>query len=233
MADGWSVKHAIRRIMLSGVYQQAGTFDAAKFAIDPDNHFLWRASPRRLEGEAIRDGMLSAAGELSTKRPVGSPINKAPPVDFGRAARLLDRFTGETNTRSVYLPILRGGVLPPMLDVFDMADNSQVTGSRETTTVAPQALFMMNDQFVLAQSQSLAKRITTERVADAARVDRAYMLALGRTPTDAERGRALKYIRDFARDEQSDPKKRSRAEQDAWASICQALFAGAEFRYLY
>jgi hypothetical protein len=230
--DGWSVKHMIRRIMLSSTYQQAGTFDEAKYAVDPDNHFLWRASPRRLEGECIRDGMLSASGQLDRKRPVGSPINKAPPVDFGRAARLLDRFIGETDARSVYLPILRGGVLPPMLDVFDMADNSQVTGARETTTVAPQALFMMNDQFVLGQSQALAQRIGRERVADPARVDRAYMLTLGRTPTDSERGRALKYIRDFARDEQSDPKKRSRAEQDAWSSICQALFASAEFRYL-
>jgi hypothetical protein len=114
-----------------------------------------------------------------------------------------------------------------------MADNSQVTGSRETTTVAPQALFMMNDRFVIAQSEALAKRITTERVADPARVDRAYMLALGRTPTDAERSRALKYVKEFTKDESTDPKKRSRAEQDAWSSICQALFASAEFRYLY
>src|SRR4029079_5515277 len=137
------------------------------------------------------------------------------------------------DVRSIYLPILRGGILPPMLDVFDMADNSQVTGSRETTHVAPQALFMMNDRFVLAQSEALAKRIATERVADPARVDRAYMLALGRTPTDAERGRALKYVKEFTKDESTDPKKRSRAEQDAWSSICQALFASAEFRYLY
>jgi hypothetical protein len=219
--------------MLSGVYQQAGTFDEARFAIDPDNHFLWRASPRRLEGEAIRDGMLSASGKLDPKRPVASSIQKAPPVDIGRAARLLDRFMGENNVRSVYLSVLRGGILPPMLDVFDMADNSQVTGSRETTTVAPQALFMMNDQFVLAQSHALAQRIAAERRADPARVDRAYMLALGRTPTDAERGRALKYIRDFAKDQESDPKKRARAEEDAWTSICQAIFASAEFRYLY
>jgi hypothetical protein len=224
----------IRRIMLSSTYQQPGTIDEGKYADDPDNHFLCRASPRRLEGEAIRDGMLSASGKLDHKRPLASSIQKAPPVDIGRAARLLDRFTGgEVNVRSVYLPILRGGIVPPMLDVFDMADNSQVTGSRETTTVAPQALFMMNDRFVLAQSESLAKRVAGERVADPARVNRAYMLTLGRTPTDAERGRALKYIRDFAKDEQSDPKKRSRAEEDAWSNLCQALFASAEFRYLY
>jgi mono/diheme cytochrome c family protein len=231
--DGWSVKHMIRRIMLSSTYQQAGTFDEAKYAVDPDNHFFWRASPRRLEGEAIRDGMLSASGKLDRKRPVASSIQKAPPVDIGRAARLMDRFAGPNDVRSVYLPILRGGILPPMLDVFDMADNSQVTGSRETTTVAPQALFMMNDRFVLAQSEALAKRVATERIADNARVDRAYMLALGRTATDAERGRALKYIKEFSKDAATDPKKRSRAEEDAWTSICQALFASAEFRYLY
>ncbi len=232
MDDGWSVKQLIRRIMVSGVYQQAATFDEAKYATDPDNRLLWRASPRRLEGEAIRDAMLAAGGNLDRSRPVGSPVMKTPAVDVSRFARLTDRMGTDTPVRSIYLPMLRG-VAPNALDVFDLADNSQVTGSRDVTTVAPQALFMMNDPFVQAQAKALAKRVTSERSADLARVDRAYGLALGRVPNDAERKRAIKYVRGFTKQAGENPgKKANNAETDAWASICQALFASAEFRYV-
>ncbi|CAA9389932.1 MAG: hypothetical protein AVDCRST_MAG64-1136 [uncultured Phycisphaerae bacterium] len=228
MDDGWSVKGAIRRIVLSRTYQQASTFDEAKFAADPENRLLWRVSQRRLEGEAIRDALLAAAGNLDRARPVGSPVLGVPPLGLVRRASLGERFAADANCRSVYLPILRGFV-PDALDVFDLADNNNVTGSRDVTTVAPQALFMMNDPFVLAQSQAFARRVTSERGADLARVDRAYALALGRVPTDAERQRALRYVREFA-GAARDPKKVT--ELDPWAALCQALFASAEFRYV-
>jgi hypothetical protein len=98
---------------------------------------------------------------------------------------------------------------------------------------------------VLEQAKALARRVTSERGADAARVDRAYALALGRIPTDAERARAMAYVRAFE-DESSDdtkdekPSKNRKGKAAAtttqdlsgWSSFCQALFASAEFRYL-
>jgi cytochrome c553 len=228
MDDGWSVKRAVRRLVLSRAYQQASAFDEAKFAVDPENKLLWRMSQRRLEGEAIRDAVLAAAGNLSRARPVGSPVLNVPPQGLMRRANLEGRFAVEHNCRSVYLPIFRGFV-PDALDVFDLADNNNVTGSRDVTTVAPQALFMMNDPFVLAQSQAFARRVTTERAADLARIDRAYSLALGRVPNDAERQRALRYVREFA-DGARDPKKVTPI--DPWTALCQALLASAEFRYV-
>jgi hypothetical protein len=207
--------------------------DEAKFAADPDNTSLWRASPRRLEAEAIRDAMLAAAGTLERARPQGSAILRLPAVDLSRAARRFDtaNLLGESKARSVYLPIIRDAT-PAVLDVFDLADNSQVTGSREVTTVAPQALFMMNDPFVLAQSKALAARVTSERSGDQQRVDRAYGLALGRVPNDAERQRAMRYVREFTKAASTDRIRSKTAEADAWASLCQALFAAAEFRYV-
>jgi hypothetical protein len=228
MDDGWSVKRAIRRIMLSRAYQQASTFDAAKFAADPENRLVWRMNQRRLEGEAIRDAALAAAGTLNPKRPLGSAALNVPPAGLNRRVGPGGRFAVENDCRSVYLPVFRG-LVPDALDVFDLADNNNVTGSRDVTTVAPQALFMMNDPFVLAQSRAFARRVTSERAADSARVDRAYALALGRVPSDAERQRALRYVRTFA-DAARDPSRVT--PLDPWAALCQALFAGAEFRYV-
>jgi hypothetical protein len=232
MKDGWSVKRAIRQMMLTKTYQQAGTFDEAKFATDPDNRMLWRASPRRLEGEAIRDAMLAVAGTLETDRPVGSQILRLPPgVGAGGVGRFAERFGAENNTRSVYLTALRGAP-SAALDAFDLADNTQVTGNRDVTTVAPQALFMMNDPFVIAQAKSFASRLAKEQTSDLARVDHAYAMALGRVPTDDERRRVVLYTQQFVDEAGSDKKKRKTAELGAWASVCQALFASAEFRYV-
>jgi hypothetical protein len=232
MNDGWSVKRAIKRIVMSTSYQQAGTFDEANFAVDPDNKLVWRMSPRRLEGEAIRDAMLATAGVIDRKHPVGSPLMDAPPVDLARGNKFASRFSGPDHVRSVYLPIVRGSA-PASLDVFDLADNSMVTGCRDVTTVAPQALFMMNDSFVLEQSAALAKRICTEKTADEARIDRAYSLTVGRMPTDAEKTRALQYLKSFVSEAPSKSRKATTTtDNDAWASVCQALFASAEFRYV-
>jgi hypothetical protein len=235
--DGWSVKRTIKRIMLTKTYQQAGTFDESKFAIDPDNRTLWRMSPRRLEAEAIRDGMLAISGNLQRKPPTGSPVMSAGPGEMIRAERRGYSPMGpDANVRSVYLAMLRGTNVGP-LEVFDVADNTQVTGCRDVTTVAPQALFMMNDAFVIEQSAAFARRITSERSADLARVDRAYGLALGRVPNDAERQRAIKYVREFTKEAPAAvPSRKSKtppsAESNVWASVCQALFASAEFRYV-
>jgi hypothetical protein len=228
MDDGWSVKRAIRRVMLSNAYQQASTFDEAKFAADPENRLVWRMSQRRLEGEAIRDAVLAAAGNLNLKRPLGSAVMNVPPAGLNRRVDLGGRFAVDNDCRSVYLPIFRGFV-PDALDVFDLADNNNVTGVRDVTTVAPQALYMMNNPFVLAQAHAFAQRVTTERSADLARIDRAYSLALGRIPNDAERQRALKYVRQFA-EAAKDPTKVTPI--DPWTALCQALFASAEFRYV-
>ena len=120
-----------------------------------------------------------------------------------------------------------------MLDAFDLADNTQVTGSRDVTTVAPQALFMMNDPFVLAQAKALAAaRDVASAAATHARVDRAYSLALGRIPTDAERQRALKYVRGCDRRREG-RERREAGERRPSRGVrervgersCQALFA--------
>ena len=241
MSDGWSVKRMVRRVMLSSAYQQSSAYDAKKFEADPENRLLWRMSQRRLEAEAIRDAVLSVSGKLDPARPAGSPVLRVPPVDIGRRRRLEPQFGDALPYRSVYLPVLRG-LVPEVLDVFDMPDPNMVSGRRDVTTVAPQALFMMNDPFVVEQSRHMARRVLSERRgSDAARVDYACAMAVGRPPTGAERDRVLAYVRGFIRSEDAGgkgkPAGRDRESVDeelvaAWGSFCQALIASAEFRYL-
>jgi cytochrome c553 len=230
MKNGWSMKKMIRQIMLSSTYRQASTLNADNFAIDPDNRLMWRQNQRRLEAEAIRDSILSSAGDLNASPMYGSVVLTTPPFQILRSLRKGGLELGDVgNYRSVYLPIYRAA-LPEELDTFDVADPDFVTGDREVTTVAPQALFMMNSPFVLDQAGQMAARVEHEsRAGLGGEVDLAYRLALGRQANASEHSRAIGFINSFARDDRAGA---SRSIHDGLAAFCQALFASAEFRYV-
>jgi hypothetical protein len=211
----------------------SGAGGAAGAAKDPENRLLWRMAPRRLEAEAIRDAILAAGGQLDRTaggtlltRALGFP-GKEFPVNF------------EQPRRSVYLPVIRGGVYP-LLKGFDFADPSVVVGKRDNTTVAPQALLMMNSQFVTEQSQRFAELLLSrEGESDRTRVETAYLRALSRTPSGAEVARALRFLEEYTAASEG-ARERGSGEApgsytpgaEAWTSFCQALFASTEFRYV-
>ncbi len=231
MQDGWSVKQMIREMVLSRSYQLSSATNPANFKADPDNRLVWRMQSRRLDAEQIRDAMLAISGKLDLKAPQGSLAAGLENVEI-RNFRLANR-AGEGASRSVYLPILRD-LVPPVLDLFDFAEPTMVIGTRDTTTVATQALFLMNDPFVIEQARTMATRVNSPTgLDDARRVDLAYHLALARPATAAEKARAIRYISDFQHDAVHSTKDSLKtARTDAWASFCQALLASAEFRYL-
>ncbi len=232
MKDGWSTKKLVRSLVLSRAYQLSTAHDSAANEIDPDNHLVWRASQRRLAAEAIRDAMLASSGQLDAAPANGSLVSTVGDGYIGRGIKP-DVFTDyESNKRSVYLPVVRDFV-PDMLEVFDFAEPSLVVASRDVTNVPSQALFMMNNDFVRAQSMAMAKRILASPLDYPARVSLAYQLALSRKPTDAERKRADRYLLNEAR--ALIPLKggnKDEASALSWSTFCQALFACAEFRYI-
>jgi cytochrome c553 len=231
--NNWSIKKTIREIMLSSTYQQSSDFNVSKFQIDPDNTMYWRMNQRRLEGEAIRDAILTASGRLDPEPPSGSVTLNLPAVPLDLAQRFGDVGNQLTNTgwRSVYLPIYRNDV-PSVLEDFDMADPAAVDGTRDVTTVAPQALFMMNSAFVTLQAKFMTQRLDHGNKTDTGKIKMAYQLALGRQPNSMELGRALDYIHQILDDNRylSHPDRDPQAS--AWGTFCQALFACAEFRYV-
>jgi hypothetical protein len=209
----WSVKELVRYVVLSRTYRQSVTGDATTVTADPENRLFGRANRRRLEAECIRDTVLTVSGQLDlTRGGITFPTNLA--ADYGHKAN--------SNRRSIYLPQFRNAI-PEMLEVFDAADPSTVTGKRNAGTVAPQALFMMNHPFILKQAELSATRLLGEKHADdATRITRAYRLTLGREPTSGERTVAQNFLKG----------KTEKNEKDAWTALFHALFASAEFRYV-
>ncbi|QOV92230.1 PSD1 and planctomycete cytochrome C domain-containing protein [Humisphaera borealis] len=229
MNDGWSVKKMVRSLVLTRTYQLASTYDAKNYEIDPGNVLLWKHPQRRMDAEEIRDAMLFVGQNLNLSRPSGSPVASMPFVEIreGRKGAMFDR--GGTDHRSVYVPVVRA-LVQPMLDAFDFAEPTMVTGDRDVTTVATQALFMMNNEFTIDQARRLADKILSDSSIgnDEVRVDHAYGWTLGRSATVAERARAMQYVNQFAADAASSKTARS----DAWTGLVQALIASAEFRYV-
>jgi hypothetical protein len=229
--DKWSIKRLIRSIVLSRVYRLSSAHQADNYAADPSNKFLWRMERRRLDAEEIRDAMLAASGAIDLKRPEGSPVLE---LDNGpvRGGKGLQDVRKPSNVRSVYLPVLRGSV-PEVLTVFDGADPSLIVGKRDVTTVATQALFLMNNPLIATQAERMARRILQPKDLDqSARIDLAYRLALGRPPDEHEKTSVSRYLVEYRQSLEKGQHK-GNPQIAAWATLCQTLFASGEFRYVY
>ena len=223
MDNGWSVKSLIRSIVLSRTYRLSGQHLEANVAVDEDNRLYWRAHLRRLEAEAIRDSLLAAGGILKSERPSHGPFEGDYNVDLaktkpGKRDVVMDTIADPV--RSVYLPVLRSK-LPGMFTVFDFAEPDQVNGQRDVTTVPPQALFMLNNPFVVDVSNRTAQHVLNQNLPDDnARVRFAYAYTMSRYPTAAESERALTFL------------KTNEDRQSSWSTLIQALYSSAEFRYV-
>ena len=239
----WSVKKTIREIVLSSTYRMSSAHDEQNYAKDPGNNHYWRMNVRRLEVEAIRDAMLAAGGNLDLEPQNGSEVAnmKAGAVIASNNTRGLAGY--KSNKRSVYLPVIRNNI-PEVMENFDFAEPSSVTGRRDVTTVSTQALFMMNGPFVIQQSRALATLLLEDKglSSDEDRVAAAYQRTLGREPSGEETKRALAFVHGGAAQDNADaaqkqPAKPSanaegKTDTSAWALLAQALMAGAEFRYV-
>jgi hypothetical protein len=221
--NGWSVKKLIRAIVLSRVYQLSSRFDARNFETDPDNTLVWRIPKRRLEAEALRDTMLDLADRLDRTPLRGSAVARG--GEGNVAFRLRGGPGGDPIAadahRTVYLPIVRD-LVPETLTLFDFPDPSLIIGERATTTVPAQALYMMNNPFVLRQSEAMADKLLAAEGDDDAKLTRAYLLCFSRPPSSKELSIARKFLMDYGRD---------KAKRATWAALCQSLFASAEFSY--
>jgi len=227
MEDGWSVKKLIRAIVLSHAYQVSVSNDAALVKADPENKLLGRANRRRIEAEVIRDSVLIVADRLD-RTMGGSAV-----ATLGERA-IDNESKGGLNTdanlrRSVYLPVLRNE-LPQIFEVFDFADPDVTTGRRDATTVATQALFLMNSPFVLDNAKHAATQLLAQKTDDTGRLNDLYRRAFGRAPTEKETQIALKFLGDFRTSLSSKPKVDP--DTEAWAAVCMAVFGSTEFRFV-
>ncbi len=202
--NGWSLKKLHRLMLLSSTYQQAGAEDAEARRADPDNRLLWRMPRCRLEGEVVRDSILAVSGDHD--RTAGGPSvgfrgvwgDEHPTLNLYAINIRADYTPFHLPRRSVYLPMLRTA-RPELLALFDAPDDKATTPRRNETTVAPQALYMMNSPFVRRRAGNLAWSLLGEsKATDTDRVRRAYQLIFGRSPSDADVEAGLTFLTDYA-----------------------------------
>ena len=188
---------------------QSAAWDARRNAIDPDNTLVWRRKKQRLEGEVIRDSILAVTGALD------ATMFGAGTLDAGM------------KRRSIYFQIKRSQ-LPPMLITFDGPDTLNGLGLRAQTTVAPQALLLMNNKLIRSVVLDWAKAFALLAPEDA--VKRAYLAALSRPPTDGEFATAADFLRTQKMSYESSAKPD--AAHLALADFCQAMLSMNEFVYV-
>jgi len=203
---GWKLKPIHKLIMTSVAYQQGSDSNEAAVKADPQNRLWWHVPPRKLEAEAIRDSLLLIGGSLDLKM-------------FGPG--VLDE-TGPR--RSIYLTVKRSRLLP-MLQAFDAPEPIQSVGERSSTTATTQALIMMNSALVRQQAEKFARAVLPAATGNVPQsVEKAYLRALGRPPTDRERKRMTDFVLRGA--------DGSKGLETATADFCQVLLCLNEFLYV-
>jgi hypothetical protein len=219
VAGGWSVKRLHRAILLSETYRRSAAHDPANAMIDADNRFLWRANRQRVDAETLRDSMLAASGALNAKsggRPVIPPLSKEEYSALWSRSQWPESLDpAEQNRRSVYLYVKRTFPLP-MLATFDAPETSVSCSRRDSTTVAPQALTLINGEFSMGQAEQFAARLRNEHAADPA--GGLWRIALGRDPEPAERFRAEAAL--------------AAGDESSLARLCLVMFNTNEFLYI-
>lgn len=245
LQDGWELKKLHRLLMTSLAYRQQSRRTDSHDAVDPENRLLGRMSVRRLEAEALRDSILLASGALNLRM-----LGPATPVavdEVGQVIVGLDNrdsagrpvgkrgvLGGDEFRRSVYVQVRRSQPLS-MLEAFDAPTLNPNCEVRTLSTVAPQSLLLMNNEFVLAQAQRLAELVIAETDGEPAeRITRAWNLIVATPPTSEQLSQATTFVASqeqvFAASKTAKDAPSPKAQ--ALASLCQALFSSSAFLYV-
>ena len=227
--EGWSIKAVHRLILLSATYRLASDADGSDAEADPLNRLYRRRDVRRLEAEAIRDAMLAVDGTLD--RTFGGSLLSVGNREYFFNHTSQDKTTYDTRRRSIYVPVVRNH-LYGVFQLFDYSDASVLNGDRSTSTVAPQALFLMNSEFVFEAAHEMATRSLAEKISDRERIDRLHRTAFARPATDTEITRSLAFVDRFASASVTSEHDQGKRRRQAWQALCQAILSSNEFVYV-
>lgn len=213
-----------RLILTSAVYRQSSAARPGLDAIDPDDRLLARYPLRRLDAEAIRDGMPHVSGELDRRG--GGPY--VPSTRTAEGTVEVAATADGALRRSIYLQQRRTQVVT-FLQLFDAPSIVTTCGKRAPSTVPIQSLALLNSEFVRARGRAFAERLARQAGDDGpARIGLAFRLACGRLPFDDEREACERFLAKqrevYAKDEHADKR--------AWTDLCQMIFAGNAFLYM-
>jgi hypothetical protein len=239
--EGWSIKKLHRLILTSNAYRMSKSWIPKCGTEDPENRWLWRVSPRRLEVEAVWDSALAVSGRLNPQMYGPSMYPFVPDAalqghsDPGKIWKPFDE--KDASRRAVYAFIKRS-MLVPLLEVLDFCDTARSTASRQVTSVAPQALSLFNGDFVNRQSRYFAGRLEAEAGPEVERqIDRAYLLALCRPVSAGEKTQMLSFLKREVEQRlteapgQPSPADYATARRGALEQMCRVILNLNEFAY--
>ena len=235
IASGWSTKDLHRLIMRSQAYQLASSHSdpelAARMAeVDADNKYLSHFRLQRLDAEQVRDSILFVSGRLD--KSIGG---KAVPLrnrQFVFDHTSIDHTRYDSLRRAIYLPIIRNN-LYTMFEQFDFPDPTMPTGHRHTTTVAPQALLLMNSELVMDSADTLAEEITSAAAETTARVNLLTQRLFGRMANAQELEKIERFVNSPAKPSSQGSNDEAASEpKRLWSLVCQSLMVSNEFFWI-
>lgn len=234
--NGWSQKTLIRELVLSRTYGLSSAQDAAALARDPDNRRLWRMNRRRLDAESLRDAVLATSGELVSC--AGGPalalhlaenVGGLDPKDVNPVSFRTGTFPDvQHHQRTVYLPVVRSRAQPgpaELRNLFDFVPPTEMAGQRPSTSVATQALYLMNSEFIKSHADRLADLLLKQAgTSDRSRLEALYLRTLNRPVSEAEIEEARRFLT---------PPEHGSGDQEraAWAAYCHAMLSSNEFLF--
>ncbi|MCE9608270.1 MAG: PSD1 and planctomycete cytochrome C domain-containing protein [Planctomycetia bacterium] len=211
--NDWRLKPMHKLIMTSAVYMQTSASDAARTKADPENSLFWHKPLRRLEGEIVRDAIMAVAGTLDETM-------------FGPGTLAADQ-----PRRSIYFFVKRSKLVP-MMSLFDGPDTLQDLAVRPETTVAPQALMLMNNEILRRYADAFAKKIMPISPGDIEQgIDTGYRRAIGRSPSEEELRDSKEFVAAQIAAYRGEGKAAA-SEALAWSDFCQVLFGLNEFVFV-
>ncbi len=228
MKSGWSVKALHRLILTSATYRQSSATRQPAIrdpqSLDPDNRLLSRFPLRRLDAEALRDGLLHISGELDQR--IGGPY--VPTRQTKEGIVDIPESQDGARRRSVYLQQKRTQV-PTLLQLFDAPTIVHTCSVRPSSTVPLQALSLLNSEFLRARARAFAERLAREAGADSSkRIDLAFRLACARPPTREE----IDAGQQFQAAQAEVYAGGADCDQRVWTDLCQMILASNSFLYL-
>ncbi|MEJ7595759.1 MAG: DUF1553 domain-containing protein, partial [Planctomycetaceae bacterium] len=228
--DGWSLKRLIKRLVLTRAYRLSSQRNASAEQLDPTNRLLHRFSIRRLEGEVIRDTMLSVSGQLDkTMYGASVPVYLSSFME-GRGRPGSSGPLDGAGRRSIYQSVNRNFLNPFML-AFDTPQPATAISRRSVSNVPAQSLILMNNEFVHQQASVWAKHLLNASVQnDTDIIKLAYRSAFAREPSESE----LASLLEFARGDANSPPDLANALQNEniLTSVCHVLLNQKELLFL-
>lgn len=229
--ENWSIKKMVRSIVLTNAFKRSTLRNEVLLEADPTNIYLASFPIRRLEAEAIRDGILVASENLNDSL-FGPPVATYL-TDFmqGRGRPQKSGPLDGNGRRSIYLEVRRN-FLEPMMTTFDRPIPFSTFGKRDVTNVPSQSLIIMNDPFVTEQAELMAKKLLTQNeLTFEEKIAWIYMRSFSRKPTSEELKNAKEFMTVLTKLE---GQKGSEIDQELelWKQYCHSIFNLKEFIYL-